>query len=329
MRGRLIARQLSGAPPKLVAVIELATVIPGTIELPNPISVFCGGKRLPPQVEGQNLIDHLLALPKEFQRDVLGRLYHRCRPDEAQRLWWEGMRQVFSDPELRFHDDIEDELISVALSLITSAAKDNQYLVSSRMKDFAEVRHNESLDVLLHDALSSPSLLCGLIDLAELYSFVWRTRDALRKICGDDLTCPSGRFFADKDGLIQIQKDALDDAIEGIEKSKLRQCGICRQVFWVRRVDQFCCTSRCNHIRHSRVTRRKKTNDRETKKANVDQVRPAIDGVADSVEKISVNTKLPLGEVTKIVSELSDSGQLDWDVKNRTLYVTKRGKKGK
>jgi hypothetical protein len=44
-------------------------------------------------------------------------------------------------------------------------------------------------------------------------------------------------------------------AIEGVEASRIRECAICRAIFWAGRVDQRCCKTQCAHVLRTRKWR--------------------------------------------------------------------------
>jgi hypothetical protein len=78
------------------------------------------------------------------------------------------------------------------------------------------------------------------------------------------------RLSVGQGGRIQIVHGALIGALEGVEAARIRECPICSRIFWARRIDQPCCTSRCasdlrtrrwrsgypNNYRHQRAKKR-------------------------------------------------------------------------
>lgn len=55
----------------------------------------------------------------------------------------------------------------------------------------------------------------------------------------------------------QLASVWLKGSLEPDEVSRIRECWVCLKIFWAGRSDQRCCSPRCNHIRHSRLTREK------------------------------------------------------------------------
>jgi hypothetical protein len=49
----------------------------------------------------------------------------------------------------------------------------------------------------------------------------------------------------DQEGKFRVEHHPLLLAIEGVEVSRIRECDVCRQIFWAKRTDQLCCKRRC------------------------------------------------------------------------------------
>jgi hypothetical protein len=57
---------------------------------------------------------------------------------------------------------------------------------------------------------------------------------------------------ANQNGILRLERMPLLQAIEGIEASRVRQCPICRNIFWAGRIDQPCCSTPCAKICRTR-----------------------------------------------------------------------------
>jgi hypothetical protein len=62
-------------------------------------------------------------------------------------------------------------------------------------------------------------------------------------------------------GLLQVDRAPLLRAIEGVEVSRIRECPICRKIFWAGRIDQPCCSKE-----HGKVLRTRRWRDGYTEK---------------------------------------------------------------
>jgi hypothetical protein len=63
------------------------------------------------------------------------------------------------------------------------------------------------------------------------------------------------RTEIDEQGRIRFIKDWFGEAAEGEEAARIRECGVCQQVFWAGRIDQLCCKPRCADILRKRNKR--------------------------------------------------------------------------
>jgi hypothetical protein len=65
------------------------------------------------------------------------------------------------------------------------------------------------------------------------------------------------RTEIDEQGRIRFIKDWFAEAAEGEEAARIRECGVCQQVFWAGRKDQLCCKPRCADILRKRNKRKR------------------------------------------------------------------------
>lgn len=63
------------------------------------------------------------------------------------------------------------------------------------------------------------------------------------------------------DGTVKINLDSFADAINGVDATRIRECGDCQRVFWAKRKDQSCCSKDCANRFHVRRHREKYASD--------------------------------------------------------------------
>lgn len=68
-------------------------------------------------------------------------------------------------------------------------------------------------------------------------------------------TLQEGRFSQPEIG--QIIREWFTGSLEQDELTRIRECAVCYSIFWAGRLDQWRCSSKCNHVLHSRRTREK------------------------------------------------------------------------
>lgn len=106
------------------------------------------------------------------------------------------------------------------------------------------------------------------IDLAiSKYTFVHNCREDLRAIIQLVDSTTAAPFllpqlgpailtltyiYLDKDGLIQFEGDVFTQAVEGVEASRIRECAICKRIYWAGRITQQCCSTACAHALRNR-----------------------------------------------------------------------------
>ncbi|HKQ08333.1 MAG TPA: hypothetical protein VJ464_24645 [Blastocatellia bacterium] len=61
--------------------------------------------------------------------------------------------------------------------------------------------------------------------------------------------------YIDREGLIQVELDLFSQALQGVEISRIKECLICRRLFWAGRIDKKCCSDRCTNIYNTRQSR--------------------------------------------------------------------------
>jgi hypothetical protein len=327
---RAKGRRPSLCPAKLEEIIDLVKLVPPGINLPNPMTLFTANPQAKSAVDkARDIAEGLLGVREALREDVLEPLFHRSGSSEREQQWyldyWTKVARKVVD-----EDRVESFLISTALNLLNLAVS-SSFLPRRRIHDWKTPSIDRPLDELLTSILSKPILILNLTRLAELYALIWRVRGVLTDIASEVPTYRiDDRYSINESGCIVIAKDIFDDAIDGVRAARIRRCPICERVFWADRKDQVCCTRRCNHIRQSRLSRRKKAlNRRATDQHNLSEVRKAIERGSRTPEAISVTTALPLDEANRLINLLTNRGEADWNARQETLYLKDSAKKGK
>jgi hypothetical protein len=136
---------------------------------------------------------------------------------------------------------------------------------------FLDLQSNECL-TQLEQRISTPKLAARtyrhVVSLAKAeYSFIklWRemlltlsraARDTTKgEVFSSDRLPGSAYIRLNPTGIITVSRDLFSDAVDEVEASRIRECDACNRIFWAGRIDQKCCSVKCNHKRHSRRTR--------------------------------------------------------------------------
>ena len=103
------------------------------------------------------------------------------------------------------------------------------------------------------------------------YNFVRQSRENLRiiaRIASKNLNWME-RYLAstkiefqasiqiDDDGIIRVNRDIFSATVEDVEASRIRECAICRRIFWAGRTTQQGCSTACSHALRNRRYRAK------------------------------------------------------------------------
>jgi hypothetical protein len=109
--------------------------------------------------------------------------------------------------------------------------------------------------------------LGAVLAVINSYHQISESRDKLRTILKGVAESESGawlRFkdetiitidaslFVDDRGIVRLAKDQLTEAIEGVEVARIRECAICRHLFWAGRNDALCCSTACHNAHRNR-----------------------------------------------------------------------------
>jgi ribosomal protein S25 len=142
------------------------------------------------------------------------------------------------------------------------------------------------------------------------------------------------KFFPNEE-TFTIVSDPFTQALEELDPpsdiTRIRECEVCKLIFWAGRIDQVCCSPYCNHLRHSRRTHRKVA-AKISKHERLEKIRKALArGRPVTTEQLCQLTKLTPDVVSDLVAELLDKGEIKSRKKNETreFYSTHRTRKGK
>ena len=64
-------------------------------------------------------------------------------------------------------------------------------------------------------------------------------------------------YVFDPDGKLRVELDEISRALEGVDATRIRECEVCRRIFWAGRIDMVCCSHRCGNVRTNRLHRAK------------------------------------------------------------------------
>jgi hypothetical protein len=59
----------------------------------------------------------------------------------------------------------------------------------------------------------------------------------------------------DSEGRLAVHPHPILNALQGVERKRIRRCPVCAKIYWAERADQPACSKRCNNVRRSRIFR--------------------------------------------------------------------------
>jgi hypothetical protein len=180
---------------------------------------------LPPGLPLMSFNDALL-LAESQSTETVG-------PDRARKalnLCLDGLLEKDQPPK-RFRDYILGLPDSQYLDALTSLEN-----AISRYENFREARLK----------------LCGVASINKLSPGRLREFERFLGSLGAGM-----RTEIDKQGRVRFIKNWFGEAAEGEEAARIRECGVCQQVFWAGRIDQSCCKPRCADIQRKRNKRKR------------------------------------------------------------------------
>jgi hypothetical protein len=65
-------------------------------------------------------------------------------------------------------------------------------------------------------------------------------------------------LVVDEGGKLRLVIDELTQALDGVEIDRVRECKLCKRIFWAGRKDKKCCSDRCNNVYNVRSTPKRK-----------------------------------------------------------------------
>jgi hypothetical protein len=231
---RARARRLKHCPPKLELLIKILNLIPPDFDLPG---IDCD-------------VENIEAIAGHDFSTVLALAEHDQIRSRTKSLPLLFRRRVWLAPDVPFDE------VPISTELV-------QY--------FLDLPSNECL-AQLEQRFSGPGLAAKTyrhfvsLALAE-YSFIklWRemlltlSRAARGTTQGEVFSSPrlpgSAYIKLNLMGIVTVSRDLFSDAVDEVEARRIRECDACNRIFWAGRIDQECCSVKCNHKRHSRRTR--------------------------------------------------------------------------
>lgn len=81
----------------------------------------------------------------------------------------------------------------------------------------------------------------------------------------DPFATPFRTYLTSDKGRVKSIQDPFVLAVEGIETSRIRKCANCRRFFWAGRLDQKCCSKKCNSAFRARRYREARQKSRQMK----------------------------------------------------------------
>ena len=167
------------------------------------------------------------------------------------------------------------------------------YLINEQAVELIEEAVRECMEGLPPDSrpyFGEISFFDDGLLAADRYRRVREVRDSLRRIIRvanqhlQDMSTSLEDFAAlrttsymsvDEHGRIYLRKDELAEAVEGVEAARIRECEVCKRIFWAGRIDQRGCSLRCNDIlRKRRYRARYKQKLQSAESAPVKQDKP-------------------------------------------------------
>lgn len=249
---RQASRRLKPAPEKLQAILDLVNMVPGDAEL---IDVFERVDELTKaglaeyeswhETRRQELGIDLEALgPPEGSADSLDRTLAYSQ----RMLDYSGEAIEKSDALQALQTKANVEAINQCLTGLPKAFRDYIWQVG------------EELPVI-----EGAEVEAAMVEAVVRYLFVQESRDKLRLISRianaenpqENLALASqlrssAQIMIDDNGELYIDKDMFASAIDGVEAKRIRECEICRRIFWAGRIDQPSCSTACAHALRNR-----------------------------------------------------------------------------
>jgi hypothetical protein len=192
-------------------------------------------------------------------------------PPELLALLLQHARSLPADielPKINQELDVVDEFShgDVGRRLLDTRSKDFLTLVPSVVREAID-RFNSIIDGLpksfgnyLSSQTQGISKFYDIIQMMVAYSNFIENRERLRIILHITLRSQgkrstrfsfahvpafSGALHVNEEGRFVTTLDPLFIELEGVEASRVRECAVCRHIFWAGRLDQKCCTTQC------------------------------------------------------------------------------------
>ncbi len=214
--------------PLLAEILELVNMVPPEAELPDPSETW--DKVYKNILEGFEKNDSVKTNREESEpmEDFIIRLLEE------------------TDSQLEATELLQEQIEAITIRTIEEC-----------LKDLPQTFSNYVLQVGEEDLYPKPER--HEHEAYYRYSFVRESRNNLRAIIAQNNASPAATAAGfqklpiitqvtiriDDDGKIEISPHMLARAIEGIEANRLRECEICRRIFFAGRITQQGCSPAC------------------------------------------------------------------------------------
>jgi hypothetical protein len=260
------------APPQ-IDLLDLALNVPN---LDEEFRQFL--KRFDESEDDEAEMDFGLGIDQPSVNECISRLpyYHRVM-STALEEFAKNARVRFWEEAL-MPDRFPDKNYGPSGELSDDAVAKQTHLARELAPRLANDALDESLSFLSEFVMQSQEnarlYLWAFYGLAKKYISLREYRRNLDKVMNIAALNPSDRltfspvlyrivisqeYSVDHQGrFIQLNNqftDAFQD--DNVDVTRIRRCDNCKRIFWAGRKDQMCCTSACNHARHSRLTRQR------------------------------------------------------------------------
>lgn len=318
---KLKAPRLTPCPPKLEEFLKLVNLVPLDKALPSLTNV--------------EILSKQQAAHKELQiASALAAVFKRHEQRYARFL---ALCQVISDLQSEAFGEyiIRSKRILRAWVFARADGTTRTSTIRGDQISLAIDRYNEFRD--------GRGFLKGVMHLAA------SRRETKASDLVEGLRFFGSAYIDKNDGLhIELAPFVKSLLHDDVEISRIRKCANrnCQRIFWAGRIDQKCCPAPdgkpagCGHAYRNQLYRDEKKRSEEklrfgkaqpTEREKRKRVRDAIVQGLQTENAIAKETKLPLGEVSRLAIKLFDDGQVDFQTVEGELeyFATRAAKKGK
>jgi hypothetical protein len=241
------SRRLKPAPKQLQAIFYLVNLVPGDVEL---VDMFERWDELKKEVVAEYETWH------KTRRQELGIDTESLGPpngsaDDLDRAL------AYSQKMLDYSGEVIEKSEALIDWHIKATVKAINQCLTGLPKTFR--------DYVWQVGEESSQIDDALVEAIVRYTFVRESRDKLRLISRianaenpqENLALAAqlrsyAQIMIDDSGELYLAKDKFASAIDGVEAKRIRECEICRRIFWAGRIDQPSCSTACAHALRNR-----------------------------------------------------------------------------